>query len=131
LVAAPAESAGRILIMDDEEVVRDTIGAMLQYHGYDIVLAADGTEALRLFDESRQDGMPFAAMILDLTIPGGKGGRETVAEIRKKDVRIPVFVSSGYADDAIVSRPWEYGFTDSIAKPFTRKALIEILCKYL
>jgi PAS domain S-box-containing protein len=131
LVAAPAESAGRILIMDDEEVVRDAIGAMLQYHGYDIVLAADGTEALRLFDESRQNGMPFAAMILDLTIPGCMGGRETVAEIRKKDVRIPVFVSSGYADDAIVSRPQEYGFTDSIAKPFTRKALIEILCKYL
>ena len=130
-VAAPTERAGRILVMDDEAVVRDTIGAMLQYHGYDVVLAADGTEALRLFDESRQAGTPFAAMILDLTIPGGKGGKETIVEIRKKDLQIPVFVSSGYADDAIISRPQEYGFTDSIAKPFTRKALIEILCKYL
>lgn len=130
-VAAPVEGAGRILVMDDEEMVRDTIGAMLQYHGYDVVLAADGSEALRLFDESRQHEMPFAAMILDLTIPGGKGGKETIVEIRKKDPDIPVFVSSGYADDAIVSRPREYGFTDSIAKPFTRKALIEILCKYL
>ena len=128
--AAPGGS-GRILIMDDEEMVRDTISAMLHYHGYDTVLAADGTEALRLFDQSLQGGTPFAAMILDLTIPGGKGGRETVAEIRKKDLHLPVFVSSGYADDAIVSRPQEYGFTDSIAKPFTRKALIEILCKYL
>jgi len=70
-------------------------------------------------------------VILDLTIRGGMGGKETVLEIRKRDPDIPVFVASGYAEDAVVSRPREYGFTDSIAKPFTRKALIEILCKYL
>ena len=130
-VAAPGEGVGRILVMDDEEVVRDTIGAMLQYHGYDVILAADGAEALRIFDENAECGSRFAAMILDLTIPGGMGGKETIVEIRKRDPDIPVFVSSGYADDAIISRPQEYGFTDSIAKPFTRKALIEILCKYL
>jgi PAS domain S-box-containing protein len=130
-VAAPPQSTGRILIMDDEEVVRDMISAMLQHHGYDTVLAADGAEALRVFDENAKNGTPFSAVILDLTIRGGMGGRETIVEIRKRDPDIPVFVASGYAEDAVVSRPQEYGFTDSIAKPFTRKALIEILCKYL
>jgi len=132
--AKPADAqqnTGRILIMDDEEVVRGMIAAMLQHHGYDTVLAAEGTQALRLFDENIVNGTPFLAVILDLTIRGGMGGKETVLEIRKRDPDIPVFVASGYAEDAVVSRPREYGFTDSIAKPFTRKALIEILCKYL
>ena len=121
----------RILIMDDEEVVRESISAMLEHHGYDTVLAAEGEEALRCFDEGVKSGNPFAAVLLDLTIPGGMGGKETIVEIRKRDPHIPVFVASGYANDPIVSRPQEYGFTDSIAKPFTRKALIEILCKHL
>ena len=127
----PLQSAGRILIMDDEEVVRDLISVMLHYHGYDTVLAADGREALRIFDEQAANGTPFSAVILDLTIRGGMGGKETIDEIRKRDPLIPAFVASGYADDDIVSRPREHGFTDSITKPFTRKVLIEILCKYL
>ncbi len=122
---------GRILIMDDEEVVREMISAMLQYHGYDSVVAADGEEALRIFDENVKNGTPFSAVILDLTIRGGIGGKDTIIEIRKRDPHVPAFVASGYADDPIVSRPREYGFTDSITKPFTRKVLIEILCKYL
>jgi len=129
--AEPQQSAGRILIMDDEQVMRETISAMLQYHGYDTVLAADGDEALRIFDENAKNKIPFSAVILDLTIRGGMGGKETIVEIRKRNPYIPVFVASGYAADDIVSRPQVYGFTDSIAKPFTRKALIEILCKYL
>jgi PAS domain S-box-containing protein len=129
--AAPARSTGRILIMDDEDMVREIISAMLQLHGYDTVQAADGREALRIFDANAQDGTPFSAVILDLTVRGGMGGKETIVEIRKRDPHIPAFVASGYADDAIVSRPREFGFTDSITKPFTRKVLIEILCKYL
>ena len=129
--AASARSTGRILIMDDEDMVREMISAMLQLHGYDTVQAADGREALRIFDANARNGTPFAAVILDLTVRGGMGGKETIAEIRKRDPDIPAFVASGYADDAIVSRPREFGFTDSITKPFTRKVLIEILCKYL
>jgi CheY-like chemotaxis protein/anti-sigma regulatory factor (Ser/Thr protein kinase) len=128
---APARSTGRILIMDDEEMVREMISAMLHLHGYDTVQAADGKEALRMFDANVQNGTPFSAVILDLTVRGGMGGKEAIAEIRKRDPHIPAFVASGYADDAIVSRPREFGFTDSITKPFTRKVLIEILCKYL
>ncbi|MCU0236524.1 MAG: PAS domain-containing protein [Acidobacteria bacterium] len=125
------EGSGRILVMDDEAMLRETIGAMLQHHGYEAVLAADGAEALRIFDAGVARGAPFAAVILDLTVSGGMGGRETIAELRKKDRDIPVFVASGYASDPILARPQDYGFTDSIAKPFTRKGLIEILCKYL
>ncbi len=129
--AVLAKGAGRILVMDDEEMLRETIGTMLKYHGYETVMAADGAEALRIFDASLSVGNPFAAVILDLTISGGMGGRETIAELRKKDRAIPVFVASGYAVDPILACPQDYGFTDSIAKPFSRKGLIEILCKYL
>jgi PAS domain S-box-containing protein len=127
----PERRSGRILIMDDEAMLRETISAMLQHHGYDTVLVADGAEALRRFDEESRNGDPFSAVILDLTVPGGMGGKETVAELRKRDREIPVFVASGYADDPILAQPQEYGFTDSIAKPFTRRALIAILVKHL
>jgi PAS domain S-box-containing protein len=129
--SARAAAAGRILIMDDEAMLRETIGAMLQSHGYETVLAADGAEALRIFDSSLGSGNPFSAVILDLTVSGGMGGRETIVELRRRDAKIPVFVASGYADDPILARPQEYGFTASIPKPFTRKALIGIVCQYL
>ncbi len=124
-------ASGRILVMDDEAILRDTIGAMLQHHGFEPVMAADGAEALRLFDAALAQGAPFVAVILDLTVPGGMGGVETVAELRRRDRGIPVFVASGYAVDPVLARPQEYGFTASIAKPFSRKGLIEILCKHL
>jgi PAS domain S-box-containing protein len=129
--ATPTPGGGRILVMDDEQILREAICAMLQLHGYETVAAADGAEALRLFDADRENGAPFTAVILDLTVPGGMGGKETVAAIRKRDERVPVFVASGYADDPILARPREYGFTASIAKPFTRKDLIAILCQYM
>ena len=129
--AEPACQAGRILVMDDEEILRETISAMLQHHGYETTLAANGAEALRLFAASAESGAPFAAVIVDLTVPGGMGGREVVAEIRKRDKDIPVFVASGYTDDPILAQPQEYGFTASITKPFTRKDLIAIICNYL
>ena len=69
----------------------------------------------------------FAAMIFDLTIPGGMGGKEAVAEIRKLDKEIPVFVASGYADDPVMKNPADYGFTASISKPFTIAELSEML----
>lgn len=125
------ECAGFILVMDDEPVMRDSIADMLQHHGYRVVLSENGHEALQLFDESLNNGTPFAAVILDLTVPGGVGGKEMITEIRKKNAKIPVFVSSGYSEDPIIHNPEIYGFTDSIKKPFTRKNLIDMLSKYI
>jgi CheY-like chemotaxis protein len=72
-------------------------------------------------------------MLFDLTIPGGMGGKEAIGEIRKMDAcaKIPVFVTSGYAEDPIMANPTEYGFTASICKPFRKSDLSEMLNKYL
>ena len=125
------KGTGKILIMDDEQVVRESMDAMLAHHGFTTSLTSNGHEALRLFDESIEKKEPFSAMFLDLTIPGGIGGKEAIAEIRKKDTRIPVIVSSGYGEDPIISNPKYYGFTDSIKKPFTREELMRVLTKYI
>jgi CheY-like chemotaxis protein len=70
-------------------------------------------------------------MVFDLTVPGGMGGKDAVAEIRKLNIVTPVFVASGYADDSVMKNPEQYGFTASICKPFRRIELIEMLSKYI
>ncbi len=124
-------TSGIVIVMDDEEVMRDSIEQMLNYGDYTVRLANDGKEALRLFAACRQSKDDVAAILLDLTVPGGMGGKQTVEEIRKVDRGIPVFVTSGYADDPIVQNPHHYGFTDSISKPFLRTDLYELIAKYV
>ena len=70
-------------------------------------------------------------MLFDLTIPGGKGGKETIGEVRKIDRDLPVFVTSGYAEDLIMANPKKYGFTASINKPFRKMELAELLHRHL
>jgi PAS domain S-box-containing protein len=122
---------GAILLMDDEKMILDTVGAMLKSLGFSVVSVQDGVEALRAFHEAWQAGRPFTAVILDLTIPGGMGGRETVKEIRQTDAAIPVFVMSGYADDTSLANAAGLGFTDGIQKPFIRAELSRLLSRYL
>jgi len=121
---------GRILIMDDEEVMRGVLTKMLRRKGYSPVAAADGEEALSLFWKSIQQGRPFSGVILDLTIPGGLGGKDVIAEIREKDKQTPVLVSSGYSEDPIIQRPEQYGFNASITKPFSYSELIEVVSEH-
>jgi DNA-binding NtrC family response regulator len=70
-----------------------------------------------------QSGTPFDVVVLDLTIRGGWGGMRTVEEIRRIDSEVPIIVASGYADDPAMARPRDFGFTDSIRKPFSMKEL--------
>ncbi len=123
--------SGLILVMDDEEVIRETLEAMLVSLGYSVVTRSSGSEAVELFVQERNNNRPVASLILDLTVPGGMGGLEAVGEIRKLDSDVPVFVVSGYADDPVMENPAEYGFTASISKPFMRIELSEMLEKYL
>lgn len=121
----------KILIMDDEKIVRDITSKILLSLGYSVVTTKDGNEALKEFKKSLETGDNFDAAILDLTIPYGMGGKEALDGIRKLDNDIPVIVSSGYSEDPIVQNPVKYGFTDSIIKPFKVKGLIEMLSRYL
>jgi CheY-like chemotaxis protein len=123
------KGSGTIIVMDDEAVLRDTIRQMLELMGYTVICKGNGKEAVDFF--MSETPKRFAAMIFDLTVPGGMGGLEAVTEIRKSDKEIPIFVSSGYAENSVMKNPVEYGFTASIAKPFTLGDLSEMLNNHL
>jgi two-component system, cell cycle sensor histidine kinase and response regulator CckA len=122
---------GTFIVMDDEKVMRDTIGEMLRSLGYSPDFAKNGKEALDKFVAAPQKDRPIAGVILDLTVPGSMGGKEAASEIRKLNSEIPLFVASGYADDPIMADPRKYGFTASICKPFTIVDLMHMLIKHM
>ena len=122
---------GTIIIMDDEECIRDSLSLMLMSMGYDVLHMEEGEEVIFFFKEDYHDKEEISCIILDLVIPHGMGGKETVLEIRKILPDIPVFAISGHTDDPVILNPREYGFTSSLRKPFFIKDLTELLSKYL
>ena len=104
---------------------------MLKSFGYSVVAKENGRDAVNFFAETLLNNNPLAGMIFDLTVPGNMGGKKAVEEIRKLDSKIPVFVSSGYADDLVMMDPPAYGFTASICKPFRKAELAEMLEKHM
>ncbi|MBZ4660133.1 MAG: hypothetical protein JG766_2056, partial [Desulfacinum sp.] len=122
---------GRILVMDDEESVLQIIQEMLQHLGYEPTLARDGAEAVKLYREAQQEGRPFHAVILDLTVRGGLGAKETLDEIRTIDPHVRAIVSSGYVQDSIIDRYADFGFLGVVTKPYTLRKLSETLHRVL
>ncbi|MCX7958325.1 MAG: PAS domain S-box protein [Deltaproteobacteria bacterium] len=113
----------RILVMDDEEDVRTIIQRMLERLNYEVICAQNGEEAIRQFNEEINSGRIIDIVILDLTVHGGTGGKETIAALRQTGRDFFAFVSSGYSDDPILTEPQRYGFNASIRKPFTLQEL--------
>jgi CheY-like chemotaxis protein len=113
--------------MDDEEGIRNSVGEMLLNYGYDVVTSADGQETIILYKQSFQSGEPFDVVIMDLTITGGMGGQETIAHLRDIDPKIKAIVSSGYANDRVLSEYERYGFKGIVEKPYTIGTLIEVI----
>ena len=109
---------GRILVMDDEEILRNVAERMLQEIGYEVECVRDGTEALEYYEKASQAGQAFDAVLMDLTIPGGMGGKETIKELLKIDPAAVVVVSSGYSNDPIMSSYEKYGFHGVVSKPY-------------
>ncbi|MBU1106302.1 MAG: PAS domain S-box protein [Candidatus Riflebacteria bacterium] len=124
------KGSGRILIMDDEPSIKDILGYLLKEMGYTILEAKDGEEALRLFAEAASKGTPIDGAFFDLTIPGGMGGKETIVQLRKQYPNIPVYASSGYSENPVMARPTEYGFTDSLRKPYRKDELAAMLNRH-
>lgn len=118
---------GRILFMDDESFIRDLAGSILSHLGYEVVFAREGNEAIREFEKGIQDGDVFDAVILDLTVVEGMGGKECIKELKRMNPGIKAIVSSGYSNDPIMSEPEKFGFTDFIAKPYNIQALSSVL----
>ena len=118
---------GRILVMDDEESVRNIVQEMLNHLGYETDVAVDGHEAVRKYERALKQGRPYAAAILDLTVRGGMGAKETLEKIHALDPSVKAIVSSGYVQDDIVDRYRDYGFVGVVTKPFTLRKLGETL----
>jgi CheY-like chemotaxis protein len=108
----------KILVMDDEDMVGEIACQMLQFLGFDGVWVANGVEAIQEYGKQKEAGQGYSAIIMDLTIPGGMGGREAITEILAIDPTAKAFVSSGYANDPIMVNYRDYGFSGVIAKPF-------------
>jgi CheY-like chemotaxis protein len=114
----PILGKGKILLMDDEQEIRDIIGEMLKTIGYEKMLVKDGVEAIEMYKKEWESQIPFDAVIMDLTIPGGMGGKETIQKLRTINPKVKAIVSSGYSDDPVMTEPQRFGFCDVIKKPF-------------
>ncbi len=123
----PLIGNGKVLVMDDDDKVRETLCRIIRTLGYAADSANDGSQALEKFAKAKESGQPFDAVILDLTVPGGMGGKETIENLLKIDPRVKAIVSSGYSDAPIMANFENYGFNAVIAKPYRVAALSEIL----
>ena len=118
---------GKILVMDDEEVIREMLSKMLPLAGYEVELVKDGAEAIERYVKAEKAGQPFDAVIMDLTVPGGMGGREAIKELLEIAPAAKVIVSSGYATDSVMADYKQYGFSAIAAKPYSAGDLERIL----
>jgi CheY-like chemotaxis protein len=122
---------GRVLLMDDEEIIRQTARQILAWQGYQVETAADGLEALVKYRAAMQEGRPYVCVIMDLTIPGGVGGREAVDQLRRLDPEVRVIVSSGYSNDPVMSDYRNFGFSGIIVKPYRADELLNEISRVL
>ncbi len=109
---------GKVLVMDDEELILDVAGGMLEHLGYEPVFAKDGAEAISMYLQEADAGGRFEAVIMDLNIPGGMGGKEAAERLLKLYPNAKIIVSSGYSNDPVLSKHEEFGFQGVVAKPY-------------
>ncbi len=122
---------GKILVMDDEDVVRQVAAEMLRLIGYEVEVSGDGNETLEAYRNALESGKPFHAVIMDLTVPGGMGGKEAVRKLLEIDPQAKAIVSSGYSNDPVMANFRDYGFAAVVSKPYRVAELAEQLRKVL
>lgn len=120
---------GKILLMDDEQIIRDVAEQMLAHLGYTVASTKDGLEAIEVFREAMEAGKAFDGVILDLTIPGGMGGVDAIEKLKEVDPSIKAIASSGYSNDPVMADFKKYGFTGVIAKPYRIAELAKVVAE--
>ena len=129
-VASPAPEPQapkkRILVLEDERLIRDLAAAQLVHAGFRVDVASEGSEAIEIFREAHGSDSPFDLLIFDLTIPGGLGGAPALKQIREIDQDVQAIVSSGYSDDPVMANPEDYSFTAVLPKPYDPAQLIDL-----
>jgi CheY-like chemotaxis protein len=123
----PVPGKGRVLVMDDEKIIRTAAGLMLKDLGYSAEFARDGQEAVETYKKAKELKRPFDAVIIDLTVRGGMGGKETIKKLVEIDPGIKAIVSSGYSKDPIMANYSQYGFCGVVEKPYTLNELSHVL----
>jgi len=117
------DTSGHILIMDDEELIRNVLSNMLKSCGYTVDSAVNGKDAIEKYIDAGKNGNPFDIVIMDLTIPGGMGGKEAISKLLAIDKKVNVIVSSGYSTDPVMAKYRDYGFKSRLVKPFEMEDL--------
>lgn len=123
----PITGTGNILIMEDDDVIREALGELLTHLGYQVELAKNGEETIALYKTAKSRGQSFDLVIMDLTIRGGMGGKEAIKKLLEIDPNVKALVSSGYSIDPVMSDYKKYGFCGVVTKPFNIKELSETL----
>lgn len=121
----------KILVMDDEEMLRNMTRNMLEGLGYEAIVAFEGEEAIQTYSKAKSAGSPFGGVILDLTVKGGMGGIETIRRLLEIDPDIRAIVASGYSNDPVMANFKAYGFLAALEKPFQLKDLMKALEKII
>jgi len=127
----PAIRTARVLVMEENDIVRDVTGEIMLRLGYDVELAKDGVEAINLYISAMDSGKPFDAVILDLTVYRGMGGKVTVSKLMEIDPQVKAIVSSGDSRYPEMIAFGQYGFSGALAKPYTIKELSSALDEVL
>lgn len=126
-----ARGTGKLLLMDDELLILNSLRECLERCGYQVAITKDGREAALCYEQAKKDGTPFDLVILDLTIPGGVGGKEAARMILAIDPEAKVIASSGYSDDPVMLDYRKFGFSGVVSKPFKIEALSALIKKLL
>jgi two-component system, cell cycle sensor histidine kinase and response regulator CckA len=121
------DSGLSVLVMDDEEIIREITQFMLKNLGYHVQTCVDGNEAIAMYKSAENNGKPYSAVIMDLTIPGGMGGKEAAQHILAFDQKASLIVSSGYSNDPVMANYTDFGFSAYLKKPYNEEGLSSAL----
>lgn len=121
----------RILVMDDEEMIRELVGKIFERMGYEVWFSKNGEEAIAQYQDALQRGEPFDVVILDLTVKNGMGGKEAIQRLLQIDPKVRCIVSSGYSNDPVMMDCERYGFVGGVTKPYSYKELREKIAEII
>jgi len=122
---------GKVLLMDDEQIILDVTCEILKFLKYDVMSARDGLAAIDLYKKEKAAGFPFDIVILDLSVPNGLGGKETIEHLRNFDPAVKAVVSTGYTNDPVVQDFSHYGFSERLTKPYNINEMKNLLEKVI
>ena len=120
-------SKGKVLLMDDEQIIIDVTQEVLTFLGYEVMFAREGAAAIELYKKEKAAGAPFDVVILDLSVPEGMGGKDAAGLLKAFDPEVKAVVSSGYAQDPAVQDFSRFGFSGKLTKPYKIHDLKNIL----